>query len=438
MQTIGQVQTKKEALSGAFFWLSAFYFVYSGRPQDWIPGLEFIPLAKITAIAAMLSLLLSWGKTPRRFRDLPKEASYLLAMVVLLFASAAASPIWKGGALSHTVDFAKVYVAWALTFFLVTTLSRLQRIIVIQTISVVLISAAAIVKGHSAPRLSGVIGGIYSNPNDLAFAIVLCLPFCLALLLNSKSTMRKMAWCCGMLVMAAALFLTASRAGFIDLVISGTVCLWYFGVKGKRLYLIVAATLVGAVLLVAFGGTLRKRFAAISGDELNSQVEGSAYDSYEERKLVMERAIEGIAHYPILGLGRDNFPEYSGVWKEVHVSYLQIGVEGGVAVLVLYLLFFARGFSNLKYLRRLQLDPEATLFVGALHSSLIGFVVGACFAPEAYQFFPYFTVCYTSVLAAMARERATAPVKKRSSQPRRRFAEAYVNPGGSSALTPAG
>jgi len=31
-----------------FFWLSAFYFVYCARPEDWIPGLAYIPLAKFT------------------------------------------------------------------------------------------------------------------------------------------------------------------------------------------------------------------------------------------------------------------------------------------------------------------------------------------------------------------------------------------------------
>src|SRR3982074_944443 len=89
---------KKEALSGAFFWLSAFYFVYCARPEDWIPGLDVVPLAKITAIAAMVALFSSWGKTPRRFKNLPREASYLLIIVGLLFASAFVSPIWRGGA----------------------------------------------------------------------------------------------------------------------------------------------------------------------------------------------------------------------------------------------------------------------------------------------------------------------------------------------------
>ncbi|MGA7907102.1 MAG: hypothetical protein WCA16_06805, partial [Candidatus Sulfotelmatobacter sp.] len=75
------------------------------------------------------------------------------------------------------------------------------------------------------------------------------------------------------------------------------------------------------------------------------------------------------------------------------------------------LMFFWCGFSNLRKLRkRGDLDPETTLFVGALHSSLIGFVVGALFAPEAYQFFPYFAVAQTSALFAIVMEREPASV----------------------------
>jgi len=42
---------------------------------------------------------------------------------------------------------------------------------------------------------------------------------------------------------------------------------------------------------------------------------------------------------------------------------------------------------------------------GAMFATLIGFVVRALFAPEAYQLFPYFAVAYTSVLYAIAKAR---------------------------------
>jgi len=401
----------REVLSGAFFWLSAFYFVYCARPEDWIPGLKYIPLAKVTSLFTLLALIMSVGKTSRRFRDLPKEARYLIALIGLLIPSALLSPVWKGGALTHSLDFGKVAVAWVLTFLVVTSLARLRRIIFIQAASVATIAAVSLVKGHNTPRLEGVLGGIYSNPNDLAFAIVLSLPFCLAFLLRTRSLLRKVLWAFAMLLMAAALLQTASRGGFIEFAVAGTVCLWHFGVKGRRPQLVVAAALVGVALLMLAGGRMKERFFAISGDEITSKLDQSAYGSYEERRELMIKSVQGMAHYPILGVGAHNFVTYSGRWKEVHNSYLQMGVEGGIPALILYLIFFGSGFANLKRLRkRRDLDAETTLFVGALHSSLVGFVVGALFAPEAYQFFPYFAVAQTSVILAIVQEQEPAAV----------------------------
>jgi O-antigen ligase len=414
---------QSEPLRGAFFWLSAFYLVYCARPEDWIPGLKYLPLAKITGICAVVALAMSAGKSKRKFRDLPRESAYLLAIICLLIVSAFLSPVWKGGAFFKTLDFAKVLVAWVLTYAVITNFERLRRIIFIQSVSVVAIAIVSMLRVRSHPRLDGAIGGIYSNPNDLAFAIVLSLPFCFAFLLSSRSGPRKAAWLAAMLVMLTALFLTASRAGFIDLLVTGTVCLWFFGVKGKRIHLIAAAALVALVVGVAAGGRLKDRFFAISGENLQAGMEQSAYGSFEQRRELMVMSLHTIERYP-WGIGMENFANYSGVWREVHVAYLQIAVEGGIASLIFYLMFFARGFGNLRQVRRMRHDQERALFIFALHGSLVGFVVGALFAPEAYQFFPYFAVAYTSVLLAMAKEeeREGNPAAERLDQPTPRLA----------------
>jgi len=405
-----QSKSKKEILGVGFFWLTAFYFVYCARPADLVPGLGDFQPAKITGALATLSLLLSLGRTPRRLKDLPKEAVYLLLLVMLLFASSLLSPVWRGGAFFTTLDFAKVCVIWVLTFLLVTTFARLRRIIFLQSASVAVISLAAIVRGRSVPRLEGVIGGFYSNPNDMAFAIVLSIPFCLAFLLTARGLPRKALWTGGILVMMAALILTASRAGFIDLVIAGTVMLWLFAVKGRRPFLIFGAGVLLISLFLASGRELALRFNGIFGSGTTEEQE-SAHESYEERRTLMNKALDAIVHYPILGVGPGDFVVYSGMWREVHASYLQIAADGGIPVLILYLLFFARGFANLRLLgREKNLDRETILFVDALKGSLVGFVVGAWFAPEAYQFFPYFAVCYTSVLLAIVREREPSEV----------------------------
>src|SRR5579862_9896142 len=170
-------KTEAEPLAGAFFWLSAFYVVYCARPEDWIPGLKYLPLAKISSIFALLALLMTAGKSKRGFRELPREAFYFLGIVSMLFVSALLSPVWRGGAFLKTLDFSKALIAWILTFVVITSLARLRRIIFIQSVSVAAIAVVSLVKGRSLGRLEGAIGGIYSNSNDLAFAIVLTLPF---------------------------------------------------------------------------------------------------------------------------------------------------------------------------------------------------------------------------------------------------------------------
>jgi len=396
---------KLEPLKGAYFWLAVFYVVYCARPEDWIPGLHSVPLAKISGVFAIIGLLLSLGRSKRGFRDFPREALYLLLLIAIFFFSAAFSPVWKGGAFFRTLDFAKVFVAWVLTFLAVTSLARLRRVLFIQTASVAIISIVSMVKGASHPRLDGVLGGIYSNPNDLAFAIVLSLPFSLAFLLGTGSLLRKTVWTVSLLLMVSALFQTASRGAFITFLVAGAVSLWHFGIKGRRLYLIGAAALIAIAIGILAGGQLKDRLLAMSGEGLDTGSQSSAYGSYEQRRILISRSLEGIEHYPILGIGLHNFSTYSEVWRDVHVTHLQIAVEGGIPCLILYIMFFGRGFSNLKRLRRMgDPDSEVKLFAGALHSSLVGFLVGALFAPEAYQYFPYFAVAYTAVLVAIEQE----------------------------------
>lgn len=406
-----------KSASMAFFWLSGFYVVYCLRPEDWVHPLAVIPLAKITGIGAFLALLLGSSRSSRKFKQLPVESHYLLAMIGVLSLSAVVSPVWRGGAISHTMDFAKVYIVWILTFLLVTDFDKFRRIIVIQSGSVPLVCLVSMIKGHGVARLDGVLGGIYSNPNDLAFAIVLSMPFCLTFVLTTKKMMYRFLWASGMIVMLLALFKTASRGGFITLIVSGMVCLWHFAVKGRRMYLIFLSALAVLILFISSGNTLQQRLSSMWSDELDTHQEKVAYASFEERQFLMERAWTGIKEYPLLGVGAQNFETYSTVWREVHMTYMQIAVEGGIPSLILYLLFFWRGFRNLRLLlKHKKLPTEQTLFIGALHASLIGFAVGALFSPEAYQFFPYFAVAYTSALLNLVQEsdkHAQSPVPER-------------------------
>src|ERR1700690_579793 len=83
---------------GAFFGLTAFFIVYCTRFQDFIPGFQYLPVAKVPVILALWGLFNALGKTKRSFKDMPRMANYLLSMILLLYIGAFSSPILRGGA----------------------------------------------------------------------------------------------------------------------------------------------------------------------------------------------------------------------------------------------------------------------------------------------------------------------------------------------------
>ena len=49
---------RREPLGFAYFGLILFMVVYFARPEDWIPALAAVPLAKIAGILILLALIL--------------------------------------------------------------------------------------------------------------------------------------------------------------------------------------------------------------------------------------------------------------------------------------------------------------------------------------------------------------------------------------------
>jgi len=184
------------------------------------------------------------------------------------------------------------------------------------------------------------------------------------------------------------------------------------------------------------GGKLYDRFQALSGATTTEQ---SAYGSYEERKFLMYRAVDAIEAYPIFGIGVGDFPTYSGVWRDVHMTYLQVAAEGGIPVLIIYLLFFRKAFRNLKILRkRTDLDTEVILFVERLPVRWWGLLWARCL-PGGLPVFPVFCGGFHgNFIADNQRTRSRPGIGASTAAKRgRHFLEVYADRGKTGAVTPA-
>lgn len=386
----------------AFLWLLLFIVVSCARPEDWIPGLEYIPLAKITGGLAIIALLFALSGNRQRF---PREVIYLTLLFVQLWVAVPMSPVWRGGAFYTMLDFTKVLPIVIVMALVVNSVKKLRWLLLVQAVSVTTIAAATIWKGQQfRGRLVGALGGIYSNANELAFAIAISAPLCLYFLFRTRTRWGKAIWALAILVMVYSVFLTVSRSGLISLAAATAICLWEFAIRGRRRYLLAIAVVAGIAFWVYTGKGVESRFDATVASTNSEQA--SAYDSSQERWNLLIQSLMVTAEHPMFGVGAGNFTVVSGYWHVTHNSYTQMSSEGGVLALALYLMIIWRAFANLAAAKRLSRSaPQRRMLASVLRASLVAFVLGSFFASEAYQFFPYFFfACTTALYGISARE----------------------------------
>lgn len=388
-------------------------FVYFARPEDWIPGLAAVPLAKLSGILILCALLFSFSSV-RWY--IPLEATLLFLLVVQLWLSALFSPIWRGGAANVILDFSKVLPLIIVIYGAVRSTSRLHWILFVQAASVAVIAIATIVSSNvSRGRLQGVLSGMYGNSNDLALVIDLSLPLCLALALTTKRYWKKIAWIVVMLAMIYAVLLTASRGGAIALMVAALVCLWKLAVKDHRYYLLFLLPLSITCIWIYAGSALRGRFEQMSmSPAANNQTEASG--SAQQRKELLIQSLKITAKYPLFGVGPGNFTVVSGNWHVTHNSYTQMSADGGIPAFLLYVLIFWRAIANLRDVsQNPKIGKGARLFSMALEASLATYLVGSFFASDAYQLFPYCLVAYTTALRIIVRKGRTSVTQPKES-----------------------
>jgi len=388
-----------EQSTTAYKALVLFTFLYYYRPCDFIPGLQYIPMEKITGGIALLALVASLGGKNRP--QIPTAVKVLMLLFgQMMLASIFA--VWKGGALSTTINkFSKGVIVAMLIGMIISSISQMRRLFLIQATAVTLVAVGSVIVNHGKfDRLYGIQKGILENPNDLAINIAITFPLCVAFLISSKGVFKKLLWIVGMVFMLYAVYATLSRSGLIAMVMSGLICFWAYGIKGRRMGIIAGAALLGLVGLgvVATSTTYRARVQSIfAGNVANSQDDGSM----AKRTALLKESLKQTALHPIFGVGPGCFPMFTDHWQVAHNTYTEFSAEAGIMALSLFLLALTGAFRNVKKLRTSPgylKDPEVRLYTDALWASLAAYVSGAAFSSTEYNLFCYFIIAYTCAL----------------------------------------
>jgi O-antigen ligase len=382
----------------AYRTLAIFSILYFARPEDFVPGLGFIPMQKILGGIAFLGLLV--GLSSQRGRTKwPPELKVLVALfcwqcLTVPFAS------YKGGAFWWVWGkCSKAVIVALLVGLVVSSVQQLRQLIFIQAASVAAMTAFSVVV-YRGGRMGGVLGGVFDNPNDLAMNIALNWPICLMFLISTRNPFKKALWGVGMLIMMRGLILTYSRSGFLALAVALLFSLWEFGIRGKRHYLFGIAAFCAIAVAIFVPGNYSDRLQSIFSNQV------SAYgDSKQEREELLKESLRITATHPLLGIGPGNFGSYTRSWHVTHNTYTELSAEDGIPALIMFIAILVMAFRNLRRTRLSKLyqeSAEVRLYTGGLWAGLAAYLMGAAFASTAYQLFPYFMVAYTTALYRLA------------------------------------
>jgi hypothetical protein len=229
--------------------------------------------------------------------------------------------------------------------------------------------------------------GVSLDPND--FGAILATTFPLALWLSVGSFKRRVFWTGMAGLMVAAVVPTQSRGSELGF-IAVAVVIVTLGARGWRRWMSTALVIacVGLFLMMASGIGAGGRFADFGTDDYN--IAGN-----EGRMFFWRQGLIWMLKRP-WGYGITNYPTYFGMLngpeRAAHSTWVQYGMELGIAGLVLFVMLCVGLVKGLRHLRkkaaalrdRHPAAKDEEILAGHMLAVLAGVLVTGSFLSNAY------------------------------------------------------
>lgn len=411
--------------------LVAFTAVLLIRPQEEIPGLSTLRVAELCALIGIAPMLMH-----RFVRRLPvfrvTVESVGLAVLAAVMLATVPFSIWPGGAVEIFLDtFIKVLIVFVLMMNTLTSPRRVEQLTWLIMVSCGYIAARGVVdyaRGANLVedgRLTGAVGGIFGNPNDLALNMVAILPIAAVAAMSRRYSMPWRLLAAGIvLLMIATVIFTKSRGGMLGLAV---VLLALVVLSRAVRPVIIAGALAGSLLVTPFlPASFWARMATIFDQEQDAtQFTGSR----EARANLLADAWNTFLTHPLTGVGAGQFKNYNPTgrqeqWREAHNVVLQVAADLGIFGVAALLFLIVRGMRTALRLRRrlgpqprrrapppevAVLTPDEREFLHshavALSAALIGWFACALFASVAYNWTFYYLLALVVAPRELIRDR---------------------------------
>ena len=330
-----------------FFGLLIFLFLIIIRPQDFVPMFHGKPLVFIL----MGVLLIGWVLSPikkKLFHNIQDKFVILFLVSIVISTVAVHWVTYSVNEIIETLKLALIY------FFIVSIINNDKKMkittwVMISLMSVIALMGILKIYGYNVPGIETawandkqvwqIVGiGIFDNPNDLAYSIVLVVPFALGLLIKSKNVIAKTSAMFLLVNAVWCIYLTRSRGGMLALVTSILIWLycWISNVQLKRIFILFGIVAISAAVLM--------------------QAQGYQGDASSIGRIdAWSKGMSMVKEHPIIGVGKDRFLEYHEI--DSHSSYVRAAAELGMLGLYAWIGIV---YFNFKFLQRLAGNRDET------------------------------------------------------------------------------
>ena len=387
--------TLKRGHSVTYLGLFAFTFLLYFRPYELFPSLAW--LSKSALIVAVFTLALFIPSQLGLENRISARLTEVKLAVALLLTGVLSIPLAlePQRAFQSLIEFLKVVAVFIMMVNVVRTEKRLRGLLLLVLFASCVLSVGALsdyAQGNlvlGGKRIAGFIGGLFSNPNDLALHLVTMIPIAFALFLGARGPLNKVVYLFTSLLLIAGLVATFSRGGFLGFVFVIAFLGWKLANRNRVVFGAVALTLV--VVAVALSPSAYRSRIATTND-----------DSATARTDDLKRSILVAARHPVFGVGMDNYILFSNMNKATHNAYTQVAAEVGLAGLLIYVWLLVSPFNRLRRLeqatRTNRRKPPVHYLAVGLQASLIGYAVVSFFASVAFLWYAYYLVAYSICL----------------------------------------
>lgn len=403
-----------------FIGLVIFLGVYYLSPEDFVPGLEGIPFAKVIAIATFIAAIKGNISNGRPWLVFEKEAKLFLIWCAIMILGVPFS-IWPGGSIELlTTQIFRILMLILLFGNCLQTpkqATMLVRVIVVFGIIIAAVSFSHYLAGQldHQGRLIGYGSKEYENPNDLSVGLLIMIPLAAVLSVHHSHLAMRMLYVLAMGLMVAVILLSLSRTGMVGLAFLSGLFVWEMGKRNPIKAFSMCSLVIALVVVVAqVSPTIADRADSIFDSEKD------ASGSKAERLSQMSDGLSLATEHPVLGVGLGmSVVGIVGInngaadrWVKIHNTYLLIAAELGLPGLVMFLVIIISTIRNLKARCTLGLDGNSKSHLeesvlGALRKALLVLVVTATFSPIAYNFFFYILIGLSgAIVSALSRSEA--------------------------------